>query len=294
MGLLGIGIIGYVVVQNMHQLAIEHDVKTELIKQNGAMQASVVAKVYKQTLPVSVKSTDKVTITISVSLSGTSYCIAATSIADAKVTYHMNETTPVDTPVKGSCLDDVTTVPSTPGDVSVASTSATAITIQWAATPYAATYNVQCAKDVSFVNGLQFGSSSSLNATVDKLDGDTQYYCRVAAANKAGQSTWSQTVQAQTNLYSQPPKNMKATIISSTELGYSWDAVPGARYYNVQYTTDIDFVTDVTTLRVDTASGSIKGLKPYTGYFFRSEAVTASFDATHAAYSDPAFARTTK
>ena len=86
--------------------------------------------------------------------------------------------------------------------------------------------------------------------------------------------------------------HMKADIVSSSELSYSWDVVPKAQYYILQYTTDINFVKDVTQIRVDGTSGSITGLKTYTGYFFRAEAVTADFDATHAAFSDPAFART--
>ncbi|HEY8992520.1 MAG TPA: fibronectin type III domain-containing protein [Candidatus Microsaccharimonas sp.] len=289
-----VGVVTYFIVGNVQQANYENNVKTELMKQNTVLRAAAVNSVYKQTIPASIKSSDKVKIEVSISTSGTSYCMAATSIGNAKIVYHMNEKTPADAPEKGTCVDTVTVAPSAPGDVAVASTGSTDITLEWSASPYAASYNLQCAQDDSFINGLKLQSVSGTSATVSGLSGDTAYTCRVAAVNKVGQSDWSLVVTAQTSLYSQPPANMKANIVSSSELSYSWDPVPGALYYNLQYTTDINFVKDVKTVRVDATSGSIKGLAPYTGYFFRAEAVTSSFDDTHATYSGPAFARTQK
>jgi hypothetical protein len=292
--LIIIGVAGYFIIGKVQQSNYENDAKTELIKQNTVLRASAVNSVYKQTIPASIKSSDKVKIEVTISTSGTAYCMAATSLGNTKIKYHMNDKTAVDAPQKGSCVDDATVAPSTPGDVAVASTSATGITLEWSASPYAATYSVQCAQDDSFINGLKLQSASETSITVNGLSSNTAYNCRVAAVNKVGQSAWSLVVTAQTSLYAQPPTNMKANIVSSSELSYSWDPVPGAQYYNLQYTTDINFVDTVTTVRVDATSGSIKNLKSYTGYFFRAEAVTSSFDDTHAAYSAPAFARTQK
>jgi hypothetical protein len=292
--LIIVGVAGYFIIGNVQQANYENDVKTELIKQNTVLRATAVNSVYKQTIPASIKSSDKVKIEVTISTSGTSYCMAATSLGNTKTVYHMNDKTPIDAPQKGTCVDDVTVAPSAPGDFAVASTSSTGITLEWSASPYTATYNVQCAQDGSFINGLKLQSAPGTSTTVSGLSGDTAYNCRVAAVNKVGQSAWSLVVTAQTSLYAQPPTNMKANIVSSSELSYSWDPVPGALYYNLQYTTDINFVNDVTTVRVDTTSGSIKNLTSYTGYFFRAEAVTSSFDDTHAAYSGPAFARTQK
>jgi hypothetical protein len=292
--LIIVGVATYFIAGNVQQANYEHDVKTELMKQNTVLRATAVNSVYKQTIPASIKSSDKVKIEVAISASGTSYCMAATSVGNAKIVYHMNEKTPADVPEKGTCIDAVTVAPSTPGDVAVASTSSTGITLEWSTSPYAASYNLQCAQDDSFINGLKLQPASGTSATVSGLSGNTAYKCRVAAVNTIGQSAWSLVVTAQTSLYSQPPANMKANIVSSSELSYSWDPVPGALYYNLQYTTDISFVKDVTTVRVDTTSGSIKGLKSFTGYFFRAEAVTSSFDDTHATYSGPAFARTQK
>lgn len=280
------------VINHIHQINLENDVKTELIKQDTILRSSGVSGIYRQTLPAAIKSTSKVHIVTLVSVEGTSYCIAATSTKDAKVVYHMNENTPIDTPTAGSCTDKVTILPSVPGAVSVASTAAKDITLQWRSSTYATGYTVQCATNESFTDGLKLQSTSDQSATVKGLSDNTVYYCRVAATNTVGQSAWSLVIQAKTHLYAQSPMHMKADIVSSSELSYSWDVVPKAQYYILQYTTDINFVKDVTQIRVDGTSGSITGLKTYTGYFFRAEAVTADFDATHAAFSDPAFART--
>lgn len=296
--ILGLAIIVtaiFFIVQNVQHANQVNDVKTELIKQNKIIKASAVNNVYKQTLPPSVASTKTVKIDANIATAGTSYCISATSTTDTKITYHMDEKTAEDVPVNGGCTSgNSTTTPSVPGNVSIASTGPTDVTVQWNTSIYAADYTVQCATNGSFTAGMKMQKTSSLSLKIDGLTGDTLYYCRVAANNAHGQSLWSTTAQARTSLYSQPPSNMKASIVSSSELSYSWDAVPGAQYYILQYTTDINFMKDVTTVRVNSESGSIKGLQPYTGYFFRAEAVTAHFDQTHAAFSDPAFARTTK
>ena len=218
--------------------------------------------------------------------------MAATSTKDTKVAYHMNENTPIDTPAVGSCTDKVTILPSVPGTVTAAATGAKDVTLQWRSSTYATGYTAQCATNESFTDGLKLQSTSDQLATVKGLSDNTLYYCRVAATNTIGQSAWSLVIQAKTQLYAQSPVHMKADTVSSSELSYSWDVVPKAQYYILQYTTDINFMKDVTQIRVDSSSGSITGLKNYTGYFFRAEAVTADFDVTHAAFSNAAFART--
>ncbi|RWZ78162.1 MAG: hypothetical protein EOT05_00080 [Candidatus Microsaccharimonas sossegonensis] len=297
-GLLAVGIIAAVVffiIQQAQRVNLENSVKTELIRQNKIIKSSAMNNLYKQTLPSTIASTGIVKIDAKVSVTGTSYCISATSNVDSKVAFYMNEKTPEDGPISGNCTSGKTsTLPSVPGSVAVSSSGVNDITLSWMASLYATGYTVQCAKNQSFTIGLSSQSTINQSFRIDNLVANTSYYCRVAATNPNGQSTWSSTLQAQTNLYSQPPLKMTATIVSSTELSYSWDAVPGAEYYVLQYTTDINFMNNVTELRVITTSGLIKGLQPYTGYFMRAQAVTANFDQTRAAFSNPAFARTKK
>jgi hypothetical protein len=291
--ILVVGVATFFTIRYVQHINIENDVKNEVVKQNKVIRATAVNGSYRQTLPQSIASTKTVTIDAMVSTTGTAYCIAATSKSDKKVVYHMDENTPENVPAQGDCGTSASVIAVVPGDVSVASTGTADVTLQWTAGLYATGYATQCAPNESFTTGLKIKTTANLSVIVDGLAGDTQYFCRVAATNQLGQSAWSPIVQARTTLYSQPPTNMKANIVSNNELSYSWDAVPGAEYYMLQYTTDINFVKDVTTVRVDGTSGSVKGLLPYTGYFFRAEAVTANFDATSAAYSAITFARTT-
>ncbi len=290
-----IAAVSFSIIQKVHFSNLQNDVKNEVIKQNKIIKSSKVDKTYKQTLPTSIASTDKVRISAIVATTGTSYCIAGTSKADTKIVYHMDENTPEDTPVVGDCSSgDGSVAASVPGDFAILSAGDTDLTLKWSAGLYATSYTAQCALDTNFTSGLHSKTISNLSVTVDNLRSNSMYYCRVAASNSHGQSVWSPSLQGQTNLYAQPPANMKADIVSSTELSYRWDAVLGAQYYILQYTTDINFVKDVTAVQVAKTSGTITGLQPYTGYFFRAEAVTSSFDQTHAAFSDSAFARTKK
>jgi hypothetical protein len=285
----------FFIVKQVQHVNLENSVRSELIKQNKIIKSSASNGVYKQMLPTTVASTSKIKIDAIVAVSGASYCISATSIADTGVAFYMNEKTPDDNPVSGSCTSgNISITPSVPGDVAVSSTGTTDITLSWTASVYAAGYIVQCATNESFTAGLHSQSTTNTSLKVENLVSSTPYYCRVSATNQNGQSLWSSVLQAQTGLYSQPPLKMSSTIISSSELGYSWDSVPGAEYYILQYTTDINFMTNVAQLRINSTSGSIKGLQPYTGYFMRVEAVTTNFDQTHAAFSDPTFARTKK
>ena len=290
-----IAAVSFFIMQKVHFSNLQNDVKNEVIKQNKILKSSAVNKMYKQTLPTSIASTNNVKISAIVATTGTSYCLAGTSKADTRIAYHMDENTPVDIPAASDCNSgDGYVAASVPGDFAISSAGLTYLTLKWSAGLYATSYTTQCALDTNFTAGLHSKTLSDLSATIDNLASNSTYYCRVAASNSHGQSVWSPSLQGQTNLYAQPPANMKADIVSSTELSYGWDAVPGAQYYILQYTTDINFVNDVTSVQVTKTSGTITGLQPYTGYFFRSEPVTGSFDQTHAAFSNPAFARTKK
>jgi hypothetical protein len=280
------------VIRTVHQSSLDNEVKTELIKQNKLIKSSAKNNVYSPTLPAGVKTTDKVIITATVSASGTTYCIAGTSKADAKILYHMDKSTPEDSPVKGSCSDNATVAPTTPSDAAVGSVGAGAVSLLWNQSPYAASYTAQCATDQAFVSGLVSASTTNTGVTLSGLEGNTQYYCRVAASNSLGQSDWSATLSAIPNVFSKAPTGVEAHTISQSELGYSWKPVPGASAYVLEYSPDVEFVKDVVTVTTTATSGSVKGLKTYTAYYFHVKAVTAGFDASRAAFSDMVLGRT--
>lgn len=286
--------VGVLVVRNVHQANLENTVKTELIKQNKLMKASAKNNVYPATLPGGVKTTDKVIINATVSASGTAYCVDGTNKQDAKVVFHMDASTPENEPAKGSCSDNATVAPPVPSDVAVGSVGAGAVNLTWNKAPYAASYTAQCATDTSFVSNLKSLTTTKTLITLDGLTGNAQYYCRVAAGNSVGQSAWSSIVEGLTNAVSAVPTELKITTVSSTQLHYSWKAVPGATAYVVEYSPDINFVQDVVRLTTTATSGDATNLKVYTAYNFHVRAVTAQFDADHAAFSEEILGRTAK
>jgi len=286
--------ITFFVARSMQQVSRENEVKTELIKQNKLIKASAKNSVYPSSLPDGVKTTSTVIIDATISSTGTAYCIAGTSKSDAKVIYHMDAATPDQEPAKGSCSDGATVAPLTPSNLAVGSVSAGAISLMWNTAPYAASYTVQCATDKNFISELVSRTTSDTKLLVDKLSGGILYYCRVSAGNSIGQSGWSSTVDGLTNPVSLVPTELKATTVSSSQLRYSWKAVPGASSYVVEYSKDINFENDVTRIPTKLTSGDVTGLKPYTEYYFHVKAITPQFDSDHASFSELVIGRTAK
>lgn len=272
--------------------AIEAAVRDEVIAQNKLMKGSEQNGVYPNTVPEGVGSTETVIITVIVPESGTDYCLAGSSAKDASIVFHMTAATNEEEPEKSSCADGATVPPTVPGDVSVASVSTDRIVLQWKASLYAASYDIECSPRSDFTSGLVETSVSASPAAVEGLAGGAVYYCRVAGVNAQGQSLWSNTVSAETLPVSVVPANLVVTTISTSELAYSWDPVPGAIEYVLEYSTDSNFVNDVTKVKTTATSGRAKGLQTYTGYFFHVKAVTASFNESQAAFSEIVQGRT--
>ncbi|MBC7459197.1 fibronectin type III domain-containing protein [Candidatus Saccharibacteria bacterium] len=276
----------------IRQGAREDEVQSVVISQNKILKASAKDSVYPSTLPDSVVSTNSVTISAVISTSGTTYCIAGTSKADANIMYHMDIKTPENDPLKGDCSDGATAPPSTPGNLAISSVSGKAIVLSWNAAPYAANYKVQCATNEIFTQGLKTQSTKDTKTTIDTIAANTDYYCRVAASNSLGDSTWSSAVTADTNAYSTAPTDLKTKNISTSQINLIWKAAAGAQSYIVQYSPDIMFVKDVVSMPASGTTFSANNLKPGTTYFFHVQAVTSQFDQTTAAYSETALGRT--
>lgn len=280
------------VVHAVKQRNLENQVKTELVKQNKLMKAAANNGIFSPVLPIDVKTTDKVTIRATVSASGLTYCIDGTNKTDTKIIFHMDKSTPEDTPAKGSCSDMATVAPSVPSDVAVSSVGVGTVSLTWNQSPYAASYVAQCARDASFISGLKSQSASGTATTVSRLDPGAQYYCRIAASNTKGQSEWSVAVAALTDSASVTPEDMKVATVSSSSLNYSWSPVSGATAYLLEYSTDVSFATNTTQLTTQATSGTLTGLEADTAYYFHVKAVTAGPDSSHNAFSGMVLGRT--
>lgn len=286
--------IGIVATKNIKHGQLDKEVKTELIKQNAVMLASEKKSVFAATVPKGVGQTNTVFIESTVGMSGEDYCLLGISKVDTSIVYHMSKATPKDAPVKGGCSDEATQAPVVPADFAVGSVGAGNVALSWSKALFAASYIVQCASDQTFVKDLKSQTTTDTTATIEGLSDGTQYYCRVAAVNKLGQGEWSEMVTALVAAQSVAPKNLKFATLSNSELNYSWDAVPGATSYVVEYATDDDYVANVVRVTTTATSGTAKNLKSDTMYNFHVKAVTAGFDANHAAFSETQSGKTAK
>jgi len=276
---------------SVHQTQLENQVKTELMKQNKLLRASAKASIYPATIPAGIATTNDVTIEVVLSGSGTTYCMTGVSKASDKIIYHMDASTPEDVPVKGNCSDSATEPPSTPSNVAVTSFGAGTVSLEWGLSPFAAKYEIVCASDDQFTTKSKTVTSTQPRATVSELAAGTMY-CRVAASNSRGQSVWSSTVIVQVAATSVVPKDAKVAIVSNSELKLTWSSVDGAKTYNVQYSTDINFGKDIINIATTQPELSARGLKAGTNYYFHIQAITDAFDIQSAAFSDMVLGRT--
>jgi heme exporter protein D len=282
------------VVNVVHHNNLVNEVKTELIRQNKLIQATAKNGVYPNEIPLGVKSTNNVAIKAAISATGADYCIAGTNKLDKTIVFHMSKSTPLGIPVSGDCTQNATTAPLMPTGFAIASVGAGDISLEWSATPFAASYTAQCSTDKDFVSALATSTASGTQTTLANLDGNTQYYCRVAAINSVGQSLWSPTLPAFTNAISVAPSDLAVATVSTTQLHFSWAPVPGAQSYILQYASDINFTQGVVTVPTTATSGDATNLQDYTAYYFHVKAVTPGFDADRATFSDEILGRTAK
>lgn len=282
---MGISIIIFRIIQ--HNSMID-TVKKTLITQNSIMKNSVKDSVYSATLPEAIKSTNKVHITAAVAFDGASYCISGRSLEDHTIVYSISSQTAAAVPEVGDCQSEVDTyVPSKPAPPSVSSVGADNINLTWNSVNYARTYKARCATDGLFTKDLVVVTTNKDFVTVPGLKSGTMYYCGIQAANTIGESKWSEVVLAHVALFSVAPNNLKVTPISTSEISYSWDTVPGAKSYELEYTDDIDFINNVKKITTQSTNGRVTGLNANTMYYFHVRVFTNQFNANNAAYSGP-------
>ncbi len=180
-------------------------------------------------------------------------------------------------------LDATTLVapPATPTGFQVVAQSLkqTSLTLGWNNPTGTVTgYDLQQATDAGFTQNVVTlnpgaGATSQL---VENLSGGTTYYFRLRSQN-AGVFSGYANVQA-TTLPSAPgvPGNFAASNVAQTSLTVSW-ASPGGPVtrYELQYSTDQNFGSGVTTSNPTSTSQSVSGLSSGTTYYFRLRAENA-------------------
>ena len=248
---------------------------------------------YPADIPSTVSTTsDKVALSGGGSFDGVSYCVTGTATyVNKPISFHIDSAS--HEPRANSCIDSTDMAPSVPLELTILNIDPASITLSWSASVGARAYTIQCATDDQFKNNVVDARvTSSPSGTCNNLKSGSSYYVHVKALNSTTESKWSSVIIAKTAALSVVTTNVKVTPVSKTEIQYSWDAVPGATSYNIQRSTDINFMGGLVNTQLTATSGSAKGLTPGTTYFFHVQAITPGFSTASAAYSEEVYTKT--
>jgi hypothetical protein len=174
--------------------------------------------------------------------------------------------------------------PSTPilaSPINNAINQTTTPTLNWSASPGAASYRIQVATDSLFTNLILDDSTlTSLSRIVNNLGNSTKFYWHVTAKNSGGTSAYSSTWS-----FTTIPPAPSAPILASpasgstnqaTTLTLSWNASAGAATYRCQLATDSLFsILIVNDSTLTTPSRQVGPLSGNTLYFWRVNASNA-------------------
>ena len=147
--------------------------------------------------------------------------------------------------------------------------------VSWDAVEGAERYTVQWTS-----GGRAFADSREITAetnaaTVPDLANGTTYTLRVRAANAGGESDWSATETGMPQVPApETPENLKVTA-GDTNLAVTWDAVPVAAEYTVQWKSGTEEFDSERQLTVTVNTATVPGLVNGTTYTLRVQAANA-------------------
>jgi hypothetical protein len=246
---------------------------------------------YPQTLPKEATENDKVKIEGGGTFDGTTYCITGTSSTDSSIVYHIRSGDK--RPQNDACpAVNTTTKPESVTGIQTTVISAGQLGFTWQAATGGISYTLQCATNKDFTLNVASSMKASQTRTCNDLKPGTAYFIRVRANNTAGAGPWSNTMKISTTAISTAPTKLTLTATSTSSITYSWTPVDGAQSYVVEWASDVNFTKDVKSTMLINTSGTASGLKTNTRYFFHVNAVTANFDAAHAAFSPQEYTST--
>ena len=149
------------------------------------------------------------------------------------------------------------------------------LSVTWDAVAGATEYTVQWTS-----GGDPFTSSRELTvttnaATVPDLVNGTTYTLRVSAGNAQGDSEWSEPATGMPQVPApETPENLKVTA-GDTNLAVTWDAVPVAAEYTVQWKSGTEEFDPERQLTVTVNTATVPGLVNGTTYTLRVQAANA-------------------
>jgi predicted phage tail protein len=172
-----------------------------------------------------------------------------------------------------------------PAGLVVSNPTGNAVTLNWAAIPGAASYQVLQATSAGgpFLPASTTPVTGS-SVTVTGLTAGAPYYFQVVAIDPSGAATGpSNTVSTTTTTTTAltPPTGVAATTTTSNTATLSWTVSTGAASYRVMFGTALGGPFNAATVTNATSTGAtVTGLNPSTPYFFEVIAVDAAGNAS--------------
>jgi hypothetical protein len=154
---------------------------------------------YPATIDGLMPITDEVKLTGGGSFDGVSYCVAATSVSDDSIVFHVDSTKSANDILNGDCKSGSgVSVSAAPSGMAVAFASFDTMKLTWNKTYYASSYTLQCSVSKEFDNPITVDSAIN-EGVCTGLKPATRYYYRVKATSSAGASDWSIVSNYKTN-----------------------------------------------------------------------------------------------
>lgn len=172
-----------------------------------------------------------------------------------------------------------TTLPTPPSNLTTSAIAPTQVTLNWidnASNEVGFKVERSLSPTTGFVEIVSNLPANSDSFTNTGLAQNTTYYFRVRAFNNFGNSDYSNVAQATTPIGASapnPPTNLKATIISNTQIRITWtDNSQNEAGFRIERSTNgVNFVT-LETVPANYFFKTISGLTTNTTYYFRVRA----------------------
>lgn len=147
------------------------------------------------------------------------------------------------------------------------------IIVSWTAVDGVDTYNIYYSTTSDISDATVKTGITGNKCTIDQLQQGTTYYTWVKAVGQKGVSAASNMQSVIT--YPAAP-TLNEPVVSGNSISFTWNAVPGASLYRLNYSTIDDFDTSTRIDNIKTTACTVEGLAYNTTYYFWPESANAS------------------
>jgi hypothetical protein len=195
-----------------------------------------------------------------------------------------------------------TATPDIPTGVKATALSSTKIQITWDAVSGATSYKIYSPEEAGSSSGfVELDTSTTNSYTNNDVQANQTWYYKVSAVNGAGESAQSLAVSTKTpasdesggnsggggTTISKPgtPTNIKATVLSSTKIQITWNAVSGATSYKIYSPEEAGSSSGFVELDTSTTSSYTDAVvRPGQTWYYKVSAVNSAGESILSSY----------